>query len=151
MNLQKMFNQRAQQFSKILKPSNMPRLLFLLAVLLVLYIVYERYLKEGFESDASTLDDKLDNSITQMVLFHADWCGHCKKLMPEWDKAAKEMNKGGKMVMIKVDAGGKDAETQVLVKKYGVDGFPTIIIFKDGQWTPYTGERTKEGLLSALA
>jgi len=146
-----MFNKRAQQFSKILKPSNMPRLLFLLAILLVLYIVHQRYLTEGFETKAETFEEKLDSSSPQLVLFYADWCGHCKKLMPEWDKAADEVNKKDKPRMIKVDVGGKEAAQQELVKKYGVDGYPTIILFKDGQWNAYNGDRTKAALLSALS
>jgi len=64
-----------------------------------------------------------------MVEFYAPWCGHCKKLAPEYDAAAYELKEAGVVgVLAKIDAN----EHQEIGNKYGVQGFPTLKIFKKG-------------------
>ena len=67
-------------------------------------------------------------------------CGHCKKLAPEYDAAAFELKEAGVVgVLAKVDAN----EHQEIGNKYGVQGFPTLKIFKKGVDEPidYEGGR----------
>ena len=84
-----------------------------------------------------------DLSGLTIVLFYAPWCGHCKKLMPEFDEFAKEKKGDKKIKIIKVDC----VENTKMAKKYGIESFPTIKCLKDGkQVSEYTGERTKLAL-----
>ena len=66
----------------------------------------------------------------------------CKKLAPEWSRAATELK--GKVKLGVVDA---TVHTQ-LAQRYGVQGFPTIKFFpggrKDGQAEEYDGGRTAD-------
>jgi len=54
------------------------------------------------------------------VEFYAPWCGHCKKLEPEWNEAAAKLR--GQVKLGKVDA---TVETG-LAQRFGVKGYPTI-------------------------
>jgi thiol-disulfide isomerase/thioredoxin/Ca2+-binding RTX toxin-like protein len=76
----------------------------------------------------------------KLVLFYADWCGHCKKIKPVWDEAADHVNKDD-VKMIKVNCGEGSEEDKKIMKKYNIDGYPTIIKFVDGTPSLYRGDR----------
>jgi thiol:disulfide interchange protein len=121
----------------------------LILVLVVLFYVYTKYLKEGFECKPDELEPLLESSEKTLVLFSADCCVHCKIKTPEGDECATQLNKETKR-MIKVDVGGKSKEEAALTEKYGVDGFPTILIFQNGSHEPYQGARSADAFLKAL-
>ncbi|KAK9077383.1 hypothetical protein SSX86_005720 [Deinandra increscens subsp. villosa] len=79
-----------------------------------------------------------------MVEFFAPWCGHCKKLAPEWKKAAKNLQ--GKVKLGHVN--GDDEKS--LMSRYKVQGFPTILVFGADKDTPitYEGARTASAIES---
>lgn len=78
-----------------------------------------------------------------MVEFYAPWCGHCQALAPEYARAATELKSIG-VFLAKVDATG---ETE-LAQQYGVQGYPTIIFFVDGNAKPYSHHRTSEAIVT---
>ena len=60
-----------------------------------------------------------------IVEFYAPWCGHCKRLTPEWEGAAKQLKSTEGIHFGAVDADKYGA----LGGKYGVQGFPTLKVF----------------------
>eukprot|EP01006_Ploeotia_vitrea_P026208 TRINITY_DN59175_c0_g1_i1.p1 TRINITY_DN59175_c0_g1~~TRINITY_DN59175_c0_g1_i1.p1 ORF type:complete len:415 (-),score=90.99 TRINITY_DN59175_c0_g1_i1:105-1349(-) len=78
-----------------------------------------------------------------LVEFYAPWCGHCKSLAPEWEKAAKALQ--GIVKIVAVDA----TVEQSLASEYQVQGFPTIMIFGDDKRKPqqYQGGRTADAII----
>lgn len=85
--------------------------------------------------------DVIKSSEMVLVEFYAPWCGHCKKLAPEWEEAATLIK--GKAVLAKMDA----TEQPVTPEKFQVRGYPTIKIFRDGEVAgEYDGKRNAAGI-----
>ena len=48
------------------------------------------YLKVATDADASKLSELLKDG-DWMVLYYAEWCGHCNAMKPEWEKFITKM------------------------------------------------------------
>mmetsp|Transcript_79249 Transcript_79249/g.164491 ORF Transcript_79249/g.164491 Transcript_79249/m.164491 type:complete len:482 (+) Transcript_79249:52-1497(+) len=90
----------------------------------------------------ANFDQHLKDNKKTLVEFYAPWCGHCKKLAPDYEKAASILQ-GQEVSLAKIDA---TAEKD-LAAKYGVKSFPTLTWFEDGQDVPFDGTRTADGIV----
>lgn len=79
-----------------------------------------------------------------IVEFFAPWCGHCKKLAPEWKKAANSLKGQVKLGHVNCD------EEKSLMSRFKVQGFPTIMVFGADKESPfpYEGARTAPAIES---
>ena len=73
-----------------------------------------------------------------MVEFYAPWCGHCQSLTPEYARAATALKPSG-VVLAKVDS----TQHAELAQEHGIEGYPTLLFFVDGEKRPYNGGRTR--------
>jgi protein disulfide-isomerase-like protein len=131
------------------KKMRKPLILFVCGVV-ALFIIRKMYnTVEGFELQPANLESKLEGS-KKLVLFYADWCGHCKNFKPVWDDVASGVNTDGEEKLVKVNVGDSSSENEEIMKKYNVDGFPTVVLVDNSSGNTnlnvYEGERTKEGL-----
>lgn len=82
-----------------------------------------------------------------MIEFYAPWCNHCKKLEPIYSKIANRMKKQAIPVPFAKIDGPKHEE---LMKKFEVEAFPTLLLFKKGTPLEYTGMRNMDGIINFL-
>lgn len=90
-------------------------------------------------------DEELKNHDKILIEFYAPWCGHCKKLAPEYVKAAEKLAKEDPPIYLaKVDA----TEAKELASRFEIKGFPTLKWFVGGEATEYTGGRTADEIVN---
>jgi thiol-disulfide isomerase/thioredoxin len=123
---------------KIHALDRMHRTLILFTLLLVMVLLRSR-MYEGFEGEELSV-----------VICKADWCGHCQKAAPEFEKlvsASPLKLSNGKTATVKMLDADKDKDE---MNQYKVRGFPTILIVKGGENIEYPGERTYDGVLDFM-
>lgn len=75
----------------------------------------------------------------------APWCGHCKKLAPKYSELADKLK--AEQYIAKV--GAVDVTSNpMLGMRFGIRGFPTLIMFAGGKLYRYEGGRSLEEMES---
>lgn len=85
-----------------------------------------------------------------IVKFFAPWCGHCKRMAPTWDELAVKFAGNSAAKVAKVDCTLE--ESKDLCNEQGVDGFPTIFLYKNGEKVEeYNGSRSLDDLFTFVS
>jgi len=131
-------------------------------VVLAVYYYYNYVspkLKPSYNPNAG---DESMNSMNQgssskqaeLMLFYADWCPHCKTAKPIWSELKTEyQNKtinGYNILFTEINCTNENAETEQMMNKYNIEGFPTIKLLKDGQIVEYDAKPSKDTLKEFL-
>ena len=80
---------------------------------------------------------------TVFLKFFAPWCGHCKKLKPDWDKLMDAFDGSKSALVADVDC---TAEGKPLCEANGVQGFPTLKWGDPSALESYEGARSFDAL-----
>uniref|UniRef100_A0A0N5BWA7 Protein disulfide-isomerase n=1 Tax=Strongyloides papillosus TaxID=174720 RepID=A0A0N5BWA7_STREA len=96
----------------------------------------------------SNFYNRIEDFEVALVKFYAPWCGHCKRLAPEFDKAAIKLKTNDPPVtLVKVDC---TVEKKVC-EDHKVQGFPTLKIFRKGVLSSeYEGPRDADGIVKYM-
>ena len=107
--------------------------------------LYNRFVKsssnssyyEGYSNAPSS--GAADPPVATIRMFKVDWCPHCKKAHPEVQKVMDAYNgkivNGYKLNLIIVD--GEDPNNESLVNEFKIQGYPTVVLTKDGKNIDY--------------
>jgi len=98
-------------------------------------------------------NNKQQDNTTKTVtvgLVHANWCGHCQHLMPEWNKMENNIKNDPKLntkcEIVKIESENISNELpkyeNMINEKIPVDGYPTIFLIKDKKIEKYGGQRS---------
>jgi thiol-disulfide isomerase/thioredoxin len=106
---------------------------------------YDKYLK--YKSKYISLKEQLNQTgggnKTKVILFKANWCGHCKSFKPIWDIVTKQYDNLD-FIVYDFEADSKE------ITNYDISGFPTIIVEKDGDTFEYKDERNADSFNNFL-
>lgn len=61
-----------------------------------------------------------------LVLFYADWCGHCKNFEDSWTDIRAKLRDSVEVTQV------EQSKEPALFKTYGISGFPTIMFLPRG-------------------
>lgn len=72
-------------------------------------------------TSAKEADKHLKDTGPTMMIYFAEWCGHCKRMKPVWQELAKKLEGKAKVYMIESENCPK------------ITSFPTAVIVKKGR------------------
>lgn len=78
-------------------------------------------------TEANFSSQVLESSQPVLVDFWAPWCGPCKMLAPTVDEIANDYAGRARVGKVNTDQDGS------IASQYGIQGIPTVILFKNGQ------------------
>ncbi len=119
--------------------------LIIVSFLIFIALVYYFYInyksstkKEGFSEQA------------KLMMFHVDWCPHCKKALPDWNLFKNNSNNikcnNKPLQIIDYDVTDDTPNNKELLNKYSIKGYPTIILENNGKTTELELKPTKQNL-----
>lgn len=96
------------------------------------------------EWNTEQFQEGIQSGVT-LVDFWAPWCGPCRQQAPILDEAAGEVDGSATVAKVNVDDHPEPAQQN------GVQGIPTLILFKNGEPVErFVGVQDKETLVGAI-
>jgi len=92
-------------------------------------------------TDANFQDSVMEAGKVSFVKFYAPWCGHCKRMAPDWEKLGQEITDEN-IVIAKVDCTVQKSVASLMK----IRGFPTLYLFAENIMYEYAGPRSYEDL-----
>jgi len=129
-------------------------IVFIIVSYLVIQKYKQKYIKnEGLMNDVANANTRKINEVATIMMFHVDWCPHCKTAKPDWDQFKSQYD--GKVVngfTIKcIDhncTNDKDSKVQSLLNKYNIESYPTVKMLKREEVFDFDSKITKSSLSS---
>ncbi|KAJ3565734.1 hypothetical protein NP233_g7447 [Leucocoprinus birnbaumii] len=115
------------------------------SILALASLVFADATSDVISLTAKNFEESVSTEPLMLVEFFAPWCGHCKALAPHYEEAATAL-KEKNIKLAKVDC----VEEGELCQNKGVQGYPTLKVYKNGESTDYNGPRKADGIISYM-
>jgi thiol-disulfide isomerase/thioredoxin len=114
--------------------------------------VYNRHVKSSnytyYEGYSNAPNGSNSEPVATIRMFKVDWCPHCKKALPEFQSVQDQYDgktvNGYKLSLVVVD--GEDPANEALVNEFKIQGYPTVVLTKDGKNIEYEAKVNKTTL-----
>ena len=80
-------------------------------------------------STKSDFDKYITENKYAIAIFHADWCGHCKRFLPVFNEASKYKIISNNWKLLKIPC----TKYPSICNAFSIEGYPTIKIYKGSQ------------------
>jgi thiol-disulfide isomerase/thioredoxin len=142
-------------FSGLMKDKKTLILVIIGVVLLIAasYYVYTTHISPKLNPEFvanNEIVEQGESSEAELYFFFTEWCPHCKKAKPEWEKLVSEFEGkpiNGTIVHFKAIDCDKDEAT---ADEFKVEGYPTVKLVKDGEIIEYDAKPEYETLVEFL-
>ena len=102
-----------------------------MALIIILSVIYFTHITyKSYKLSKESMDNKVNNA--DLYYFYANWCPHCKKAKEDMENIKNNFD--GKtindyIVRVRyVDCSNDSQESKLLMSKYNVQGYPTVIM-----------------------
>lgn len=126
-----------------------------ISIILVYYFTKnnETSIEESYsDTFTKTTDEsntmKADQVDQELILYYAEWCGHSRAFLDEWDKFT--LYAKNNIPTLKVTKMKCEGETEQVCSQRGVQGYPTVILYKNNNEIPFNDDRTADALISFI-
>jgi len=122
---------------------------FILVIVMILFViaynVFLYYRKKAPKGGSGTSE-----KTAEVLFFYTDWCPHCTSAKPEWN-AFKSQYKdtpvnGYKITFNEINCTKETPESESMMEKYKVDGYPTIKLLANNKVYDFDAKPTKQTL-----
>jgi len=148
------FLNRLKDLTSKMNLKNVLMIFLAIVLIIVIYYIYTKYFSNGLGKTIENMENQSGDKAAELMLFHVDWCPHCKTAKPEWDQVKDEyQNKsinGYKVMFNEINCTDETPEKVKMIETYKIEGYPTIKLVKDNQVIDFDAKPTKETLTKFL-
>jgi thiol-disulfide isomerase/thioredoxin len=83
------------------------------------------FINDQIQIGGNEQNKKIKKTEKELLLFKADWCGHCNNFLPIWEKLEQELSGGSNNIKFRVYDNDKHPDK---FKAYDVNKFPSIFL-----------------------
>lgn len=127
-----------------------PLLIVVILFALASWYVYVSYVKpylSSYNANYEYKDSDGSKPTAEFIMFFVTWCPHCKNAKSNWEKFTEQYNgktkHGYDIIVKKIDCTNEnDAFVKQLQDKYNIEGYPTIVLNKNGTIIEFKADPT---------